>query len=246
MVRLSDGLCPIDFEERTRAYYARWLGRTEFPAENAVIYDAARNKPPYGYADYFDIYALRLRAGGQYVAYGDRAKAGIDRIDPNESLPEALEAAYGKRPTHHIKYALCTLPAGKTRARVLSASDFPAWRAFFLALFPGDDSWLQGYYDDMTATGMACGVFEDDKLACATDLPDMPHMAQSVREIGVNTLPAYRRKGDARDACVSTVRAMLNKRICPLWSTGADNTASRRCAEAVGFQEFADVYTISL
>lgn len=236
----------MDFEKLTRAYYARWLGLSDFPDGDCAVYCAARNEPPEGYGERFDVYALALRSGGRYVAYGDRARVGIARLDMKRPWPEALEAAFGKRPKHNVKFEFRALPDMKTRARALRAADYPAWRTFFLTLFPGDDSWLKEYFDGMAETGLAFGVFEGGFLVCATDLPGMPYMGKSVREIGINTLPDHRRKGYARDACVSTARAMIEKGICPMWSAGAWNAASRGLAEAVGFREFADAYSVGL
>lgn len=147
-----------------------------------------------------------------------------------------------------VKYEFCALPACATRARALREEDDPAWRAFFRALHAGadDDGWMREYFCEMAESGLAFGVFEAGALACATDLPGMPYLAGRVREIGIATLPEFRGRGFARDACVSAAREMIARGICPLWSAGAENSASRRLAESVGFLEFADAYALTL
>ncbi|MGI6238299.1 MAG: GNAT family N-acetyltransferase [Christensenellales bacterium] len=246
MVRLPDEPCLIDTAARTRAYYAGWLGLSDFPAASGCVYFAGRNEPPRGYADRVDVFALSLREGGAHVGYGDAARAGIAALDLTRPLPEALYAAFGKRPGHAVKYEFCALPAIQSRACLLTADDFPAWHAFYRALFSGDDGWMAEYYEDLAASGMAYGVFVDGWIVSATDLPSMPHMADRVREIGINTLPAHRGRGYAREACAGTLRAMLARGICPTWSARADNIASRRLAEGLGFQEFGDAYLLTL
>ncbi|MGI6238298.1 MAG: hypothetical protein ACOYI5_01545 [Christensenellales bacterium] len=47
-------------------------------------------------------------------------------------------------------------------------------------------------------------------------------------------------------SCAGTLRAMLARGICPTWSARADNIASRRLAEGVGFREFGDAYRLTL
>ena len=65
-----------------------------------------------------------------------------------------------------------------------------------------------------------------------------------MREIGIVTRKEYRGRGYGTAAAVCAVQSILKGGKTPLWSTGADNAASRRLAEAAGFAEFADLLTL--
>lgn len=54
-------------------------------------------------------------------------------------------------------------------------------------------------------------------------------------EIGVETLPAFRRRGLARLACAAMIEDLMASGRTPVWSCRADNAGSVRLAEALGF-----------
>ena len=93
---------------------------------------------------------------------------------------------------------------------------------------------------------LCCGVFMDGLLVSCTDMPIMPYMQESIREIGINTLAAYRGRGCAKAACLQCIHEVLSRGKCPIWSAEAENTASLRLAESVGFVRLGDSYSISL
>jgi predicted GNAT family acetyltransferase len=98
----------------------------------------------------------------------------------------------------------------------------------------------------MASKNYCHGIIPDNRLVSATDAPDMPYMRESVQEIGITTLKEYRGKGYARAACISLINELLPRNICPLWSTGENNTASDALAKSIGFEKLADVLTINI
>lgn len=58
-------------------------------------------------------------------------------------------------------------------------------------------------------------------------------------EIGIETLPAFRRRGLAAAAAAGMVEAVLDAGLTPVWSCRAENVGSYRLAERVGFRPTA-------
>jgi hypothetical protein len=57
--------------------------------------------------------------------------------------------------------------------------------------------------------------------------------------------PCFRQETQIRDAMpAEEVRQIMEK--IPLWSTAADNLASRRLAQKIGFAEYAEVISVTL
>lgn len=54
-------------------------------------------------------------------------------------------------------------------------------------------------------------------------------------EIGIETLPAFRRRGLARVACAALVEDLVASGRTPVWSCRADNVGSERLAGTLGF-----------
>lgn len=246
----------MDCTDITLRYYARWLG-LDAPLDSVTgvefVRSAERDRVQYGYTTPFDFWCWR-QPGRLVVSYGEKcapavpALRGILRADMTpDALSAALTGVFGREPGYNIKYIYAGTPGAST-ANPLAAADYPTYRAFFLACNPGCniDGWLRDYFDEMAADGLCVGVFDGGVLASCTDAPGMPFMADEVQEIGINTLPAYRGRGCATAACLRCAANILALGKCPLWSTTAGNTASRRLAERVGFRELGEVFSYSL
>ncbi len=54
-------------------------------------------------------------------------------------------------------------------------------------------------------------------------------------EIGIETVPAFRRRGLARVACAAFLADLVARGLVPVWSCRADNAGSLRLAESLGF-----------
>ncbi|MGI6336402.1 MAG: GNAT family N-acetyltransferase [Eubacteriales bacterium] len=234
------------------------------------MYTPERNRAQYGYAKPFDIYCwtepgrMGCSARVTTVSYGDRAlrlsgcaaqmpdrlKARLDDMMDAEDIRALLQETYGVPAAHTVKYVYRGTDEPSVPhegLRTLTEEDFSAYRDFWRACHPGgQDGWLREYFDEMTAVGTCVGVYADGILASCTDTPGMPYMADKVQEIGVKTRPEYRRRGYAALACIRCAANILARGRCPQWSTDAGNHASRKLAACVGFEELADVVSVTL
>lgn len=253
------------FQSRTYGYYSQWLGRADILNDDfqgiRYIYSAERNVAQTGYARPFDLY-LFCQPDRMVVSYGDKLTDRIDALKAGfetvveigdlysqlQKLPRTLTEIFGVSPGHSVKFVFDRPADLDTKSRLLLKSEYEDYLDFFLANNPGckDTGWVREYFDEMAEGGFCCGFFEDGKLVSCTDAPDMPYMADIVREIGINTRPGYRGRGYAADACAACIKQMLQRDICPLWSTSADNGASLKLAGKVGFVRMADVLTLTL
>ena len=239
----------------TKAYYARWLGCVGcFDTPGAGAFAAAspecdRIQP--GYSQPIDVRVI-LRGGRAFVAYGRQAAVWAECLAALPGAPSKAAARLagicGVAPIHSRKYVYVGPTPAPREARVLTSEDESAFIAFFIACNPSleDGDWLPDYFADFVCNGLSCGVFRDGRLASCVDASEMPYMADSVREIGINTLPELRGRGLATDACSLTVRRILDAGLTPLWSTAAENVASQRLAERLGFRLFGDCLAVTL
>ncbi len=54
-------------------------------------------------------------------------------------------------------------------------------------------------------------------------------------EVGIETVPGFRRRGLARVACAALVEDLVRRGLVPVWSCREDNAGSTRLAESLGF-----------
>ena len=247
----------MDYEEITNNYYAKWLGVT--PADfdkNGVrfVYSPQRDTVQKGYSQPFDIFAW-IADKNIIVSYGSKTADKIpllkNLLSPAmsaEDISLILQTHLGGAPRKYIKFGFAKLPEVGVKSYKMTAADFPLYEAFFAACNPNcrDTSWLHEYYTDMTTRGLCYGEIISGKLVSMNDLPDMPYMESKVQELGINTLPEYQGQGLARRVCATCIHDMIHRGVCPQWSTGSHNEASRRLALSVGFFKIANVLTITL
>jgi RimJ/RimL family protein N-acetyltransferase len=111
------------------------------------------------------------------------------------------------------------------RVRLLGPEDRNSFRSHF--------DWLER---EFAASEPVAGVFADGAVVA---LCWCARRKTAAVEAGVETAPAYRRRGYARDATARWAAAMRAAGRFPLYSTSWSNAASLAVAAALGAQSYA-------
>lgn len=242
----------------TEQYYSKWLGikENEIQKPGINLYASEkRNQVQVGYAKGFEVYVY-LSNNVCKISYRNDLEKRIGRIfntnNQISSISEIrllLETEFELKTHHSIKFVF-DKPNEKidTRnVRKLNIDEYDLYSRFFISMHKLSESpeWLKEYFIDNCNKEYNYVCFADDKIVSCTDGPDMPYMADQVQTLGINTLKNYWGNGYASKAVSACIKNMLANNVCPLWSCNADNIASIKLAEKVGFVKLADVVTIS-
>lgn len=246
----------MDFLNVTKQYYACWLDVEASLLDRPGVYLVSspnRGQRQAGYASPYAIYAYCTKETTIISCRPDlvdslrgltaQLAAGMDA----EQVKGIMAAYTGKQISHNRKYVFGGALFSPKASRALTVDDYGLYLAFFRATHPdcSDVSWVKDYFAEIVARNLCHGVIMDGVLASATDAPDVPYMQGRVQELGINTHPAYRGRGYAKEACAACISALIEQNIVPLWSCTHTNRASDRLAKAVGFQNLADILSIS-
>ncbi len=94
---------------------------------------------------------------------------------------------------------------------------------------------------DMIELGhTVCAILDGASIVCVA-YTNLPPEAKSV-EIGVETAPAYRRRGFAKDCMSALIRELAKNEIKPVYYCSQSNKPSLRLARSLGFVEEAIEY----
>ncbi len=248
----------MNFKNITLQYYSHWIGceniLTNKNQRILFVESEERNKTQEGYSNQFDIYAW-IEKDRLIVSYGEKAAPKISLFQNKitndfsvDSVSQAISDVYGYSPSHNIKFVYNGMTMKNEMARSLVKDDYDKYLAFFKKSNPNcfNTEWVKEYFEEMTDSHICCGVFIDDKLVSCTDAPLMPYMENEVQEIGINTLWDFRGKGYAIHSSGLCAENIIKSGKCPQWSCSADNTASFRLAEKIGFTKLSDVLTLTI
>lgn len=89
--------------------------------------------------------------------------------------------------------------------------------------------------------GIAFGVFQEGELVSVSEAPGIGHMQNSIEEVGVDTLPEYRRRGYGKAVISAMTKAILDIGRIPIYRCNSQNKASVRLAKAIGYEKHADI-----
>jgi hypothetical protein len=123
-------------------------------------------------------------------------------------------------------------------SRMLGARDLP-----LLERAPRE-LWLHGFGSNAGALteGAAAGSIAGGELVA---IAEADAFAGSYADVGVHTLPLYRRHGLSSTVSWLVMRELCARGLTPIWSTAESNHASRRVAEKLGLSEvYRSVYLI--
>ncbi|MDE7293612.1 MAG: GNAT family N-acetyltransferase [Oscillospiraceae bacterium] len=250
----------MELLNKTIEYYSTLAGiSTEnfFTSDTPLfVRNSLLDKPLKGYGGPVDILIFH-RDGKYIISYSQRGE-GFLQIFEGNGIEQAIAAGGTK-----VKYYYNGNEAHSNNAVMLTEKDYPDYLDFFKSCNPGcgEVEWLHGYFSEIVQKGRCFGIYRNGKIAAATDSPDLPvsgeHFGENdcgenltvkmdFAEIGINTLPEFRRQGLAYEVCAALISSLLSKGTIPLWSAASDNIASRKLAEKLGFKELMRVTEISL
>lgn len=252
---------------KTVEYYSALAGISpkNFLTSDTPVYsrNPLLDKPLKGYSAPIDI--LIFHKDGKYIiSYSQRGGKFLSVFEDN-GIEQTIAANGSKRKYY---YNGNTIAHGNSSAVMLPEKAYPDYLDFFKACNPGcnETDWLHGYFSEISQKERCFGIYRNGRLAAATDSPDLPISGERFgendfckmdfaendfgenifAEIGINTLPEFRRQGLAYEVCAALINSLLSKGTVPLWSTASDNIASRNLAEKLGFAELMSVTEISL
>ncbi len=248
----------MNFNNITLQYYSYWLGSENIllnePSGILFIRSEERDKVQDGYSNQFDIYAW-IEKDRLIVSYGEKAAPKIHLLQNKiadsfsvDTVSQAISEIYGYAPSYNIKFVFNKTAAQNKMARALVLDDYDKYLAFFKKTNPNcsNTDWIKEYFEEMVDSHICCGVFIDDCLVSCTDAPFMPYMENEVQEIGINTISDFRGKGYAAQSAIVCAENIIKSGKCPQWSCSADNIASFRLAERIGFTKLSDVLTLTI
>ncbi len=246
----------MDHLNKTIEYYSALAGITpkDFFTSDVPLFvrNPLLDKPLKGYSKTVDILVFH-RDGKYIISYSNRGE-GFLQIFEDNGIGQAI-AANGFKVKYNYDGNGFTHGCN---AVILTEKDYPDYRGFFKSCNPGcgETDWLYEYFSEIVQKERCFGVYRNGKIAAATDSPDLPVSGEVLgendfcktdfAEIGINTLPEFRRQGLAYEVCAALINSLLSKGTVPLWSAASDNTASRKLAEKLGFKELMRMTEISL
>lgn len=231
----------------TNTYYAHFCGIDPSRLTGVqLVCTEDRNEQLRGFGCRYTIFAL-VRNNSCVIAYAPQYAAFFDRLKDRslDDILTELRRAFPIKPMQLMIFRQ-ELVHDYGCARILQASDYPSYEAFFRKTVPSADptGWLQDYFVQKASKGYFAGWFQNDALVSVCDAPDMPFMTDAIQHTGIITLESERRKGFARATAALAAHHLIQNDICPQWECRAENTASIALAESIGYEKYGMAYIL--
>jgi hypothetical protein len=242
--------------ELTRKYYSSWLDfdLSQISDEKLIFKESCkRDKVIKGYGKSFPLYCY-LEEDTRVVSYSKILEVKLEEIkrifQKHSAIPEVkekLETLLGGKLGHNKKFYYTKKQGCSNNNSIqLKSENYNDYLAFFNELHPKvKTDWLEEYFLSLIERGYCWGYYENGKLVCFSDAPDIPYMNDIIVEPGINTLEEHRKKGFAKEVIMAFVNYLLQKNKVPIWSCSSTNKASMALANSAGFNKLADVITFS-
>jgi hypothetical protein len=244
----------LDFQTVTRKYYAAWLGCTEqeFKGGMSYICSPERDARQPGYSFRYPLCicktdrAVIVSYSAAFQKQAEFMKESFLKVQDYDSFPlERLEALFTGRIQRRVCFVFSRqIPVKSADVVTLSKGDYHIFLDFILAGGAAEWDGMREYFEKIAAAGYCKAKMVDGKAAALSDTADMPYMADMVQEVGINTLPEYRRRGYAREVASACISKILADRKCPQWTADITNFASHKLAFSLGFKYFGDLYLL--
>jgi len=231
----------------TLQFYSHFCGTNIAELESGIhfIRSPERDKPLKGLGENKYSLFILVKDALSVISYSPDHQAFVDGLT-GHSTEEILSAAKQSGKFRHMRLFLFH---GETvfqygNAKILEASDYPLFETFFRSAYPSanPDGWLHEYFSEKAAKEYLAGYMKEGRLVSVCDAPDMPYMEDQIQHTGIMTLPEERRKGYARSTAALSTHHLLEMGVCPQWECSAQNTASCKLAQALGYREYAQAY----
>jgi len=239
------------YETITRKYYAELLDCDEQDLVRGIRYvrSPKRDIQLHGYSSTYTLCLCKTDAA-VVISYSPKVQKQIEQMKTDFSmmgsfdsnLNDYLNKLFPAKVEHNIKFVFERQTAFSNENVIsLSKDDYPVFLKFRLSL--GSNVWdsMRAYFEKICESGYCLARMVDGVPVSVTDAPSMPFMQDEAQEIGVNTLPYYRRRGYAEEVVSACISRIISEHKCPLWSCNADNHASERLAYSLGFKKFCDL-----
>jgi hypothetical protein len=244
-----------DYQAITRKYYAAWAGGTDQDFNGGVRYICSpeRDVRQSGFSRPFPLYICKTDRA-VIVSHSPSLQKQVDRMkeicvsaqDFDPFPLERLETLFAGPIQRQVCFVL-NRPVSITGKDIvtLSKSDYRLFLDFTLARGVSEWEGMREYFEKISAAGYCIAKMAGGKVVSLSDTPDMPYLADQVQEVGINTLPGYRRRGYAREVTSACVLKILADGKCPQWTANISNFASHKLAFSLGFKYFGDLYMMA-
>jgi hypothetical protein len=242
----------LDYQTVTRKYYAARLGCSELEFSSGVSYicSTLRDSRQPGHSYRYPLCicktdrAVIVSYSAAFQKQVELMKESFLKVQDYDPFPlERLESLFTSKIQRNVCFVFNhQIPVSVAGVVSLTRNDYRIFLEFAQACGGAEWDGMKEYFGEIVANGYCIAKMADGKAVSVSDTPDIPDMADVVREVSVNTLPGHRRRGYARAVASACISKILADRKCPQWMAEISNFASHKLAFSLGFKYFGDFY----